>query len=351
MSKKHKIILIGPYPPLVGGVSTHLFRALPLLLKSGFKAVVISVNKTDTKNPNVSYIPSLLLPFYLFLQPKSIVHFHVDSLSHLLVSVILRLRHKTFLTVHNNRYPTTMESNSIGTWLKWKCLSTFTRIICVNSVTQTYLKNRLSNVFKDVIPAFLPPADIDEDSINEIKKWGRKFDYVLSGYAYRLSFYKDEDLYGVDMMIDLVSRLKTEKINVGLVLLINLEENAYLEKLKRDIIRLKLQDDIHLIDINQGVDAVALWKYSDVYLRPTNTDGNSISVMEALHMGTTVVASDCVERPEGCLLFKTRDGDDFVRVVGSGVSKSFNFKSATNTKTQFLYFYDDIANLKPTYRT
>ncbi len=343
MSSKYPIILIGPYPPLIGGVSTHLFRALPLLIKDGYRASVISVKRTDSKDPSVSYIPALLLPFYLFVQPKSIVHFHVDSLSHLLLSAMLKLRHKTFLTVHNNRYPTTMESGSFVTRLKWKCLATFTRIICVNSDTQTYLAHKLTNIFKDVVPAFLPPTDIDEDSIKEIKKWGSQFKYVLSGYAYRLSFYEDEDLYGIDMMIALVNRMVSEQINVGLILLINLEEDAYLEKLKREIVRLNLQDNINLVDINQGIDAVALWKYSDVYLRPTNTDGNSISVMEALHMGTTVVASDCVERPEGCVLFKNRDADDFGDVVTTSLQSKSHTYIAPDLSHLFFDLYEDIA--------
>ena len=319
MSKNLSIILVGPYPPLVGGVSTHLHRALPLLLEKGYDASIISVNKTENTEPNVTFVHAFLLPFYLFFKPKSIVHFHVDSINHLILAAILRVRHKTFLTVHNNRYPKTMEGTSIMTKVKWKCLSTFTRIICVNSQTQDYLAKRLVNVYKEVVPAFLPPTDIDEGSIGGIKIWGNPFEYVLSGYAYRLSFYEGVDLYGIDLMIQLMGRLIERKINVGLVLLINLEENEYLSKVKREIERLNLQNNINLVDIHSGVDAVALWQYSDVYLRPTNTDGNSISVMEALHVGTTVVASDCVERPDGCLLFKNRDGDDFAKKVLDGL--------------------------------
>lgn len=321
MSKKLPVELIGPFPPNVGGVSTHLSRALPLLQKQGFNVSVISVNALGAKSePNVRYIPAYLLPIALLFKRKSCLHFHVDSLNHLILAMLLSIRHKTYLTVHNNRYPTTLLDDTFKDKIKWKCLSSFKRIICVNSVTHEFLKNRLSNVYPKVVPAFLPPIEINEASIIDIKAWGDKFEHLLSGYAYRLSFYLGQDLYGIDMMIELIERLIIQKINVGLVLLLNLEQNDYLTSLKEKIKALKLEENIQLIDINKGVDAVALWQHSDLYLRPTNTDGNSISVLEALHVGTPVVASDCVERPANCLLFKNRDIEDFTLKVIDGLS-------------------------------
>ena len=38
-------------------------------------------------------------------------------------------------------------------------------------------------------------------------------------------------------------------------------------------------------------------RLTDVLLKPTNTDGDAISVREALYLGVPVVASDVVERP------------------------------------------------------
>lgn len=321
MSKKLPIIIIGPYPPNVGGVSTHIFRALSLLIKDGFDVTVFSVNPIKAlREKNVRYVSAYVLPFLLLFRRKSAFHFHVDSVNHLILAKLMSLRHSTYLTIHNNRYPTTLHFKSLTDKLKWHCLASFKNIICVNSETQVFLKQRLSNVYDQVIPAYLPPSQINTRSIDEIKKWGDKFDYVLSGYAYRLSFYKNTDLYGIDLMIQLMSKLVEDKIKIGLVLLLNLEENAYLTELKKEIQGLGVEKYIKLIDIKDGIDAVALWQYSDVYLRPTNTDGNSISVLEALSVGTPVVASDCVERPASCLLFKNRDINDFTKKVKEGLT-------------------------------
>jgi glycosyltransferase involved in cell wall biosynthesis len=49
-----------------------------------------------------------------------------------------------------------------------------------------------------------------------------------------------------------------------------------------------------------------------VFVRPTYTDGDSISVREALAFRVPVVASDAAYRPEGVLRFVTGSADDFV---------------------------------------
>ena len=56
-------------------------------------------------------------------------------------------------------------------------------------------------------------------------------------------------------------------------------------------------------------------KKVDVFLRPTLSDGASVSVQEALWCGTPVVASDVCLRPREVALFKTGDADDLQRVL------------------------------------
>lgn len=55
-----------------------------------------------------------------------------------------------------------------------------------------------------------------------------------------------------------------------------------------------------------------LLKSVDLYLRPTSTDGNSVAVLEALALGTPVLASDAVPRPDGVMTYKFGDRVDFL---------------------------------------
>ncbi len=49
-----------------------------------------------------------------------------------------------------------------------------------------------------------------------------------------------------------------------------------------------------------------LFEYIDIFLRPTNTDGDSLSIREAIYSGIPTIASDIVERPFGTITFKNR---------------------------------------------
>ena len=44
-------------------------------------------------------------------------------------------------------------------------------------------------------------------------------------------------------------------------------------------------------------------------IRATSTEGDSLSVREALESGVRVLATDCVDRPEGVVLFRYNDAD------------------------------------------
>jgi glycogen(starch) synthase len=56
-------------------------------------------------------------------------------------------------------------------------------------------------------------------------------------------------------------------------------------------------------------------KRSSVFLRPTTSDGDSISLREALHFNVPVVASDAAPRPDGSILFASRDQEDFICAI------------------------------------
>ena len=62
-------------------------------------------------------------------------------------------------------------------------------------------------------------------------------------------------------------------------------------------------------------------KECDLFLRPTNTEGFSISIAESFEFGLAVVASDAVNRPSGCLAFRNRDVEDFTAKVGQAIAE------------------------------
>ena len=57
--------------------------------------------------------------------------------------------------------------------------------------------------------------------------------------------------------------------------------------------------------INELHPFVEILKVSDCLIRNTTTDGDSLSIKEALYFGKKVLASNCVSRPEEVQLIKS----------------------------------------------
>jgi glycosyltransferase involved in cell wall biosynthesis len=61
--------------------------------------------------------------------------------------------------------------------------------------------------------------------------------------------------------------------------------------------------------------ALGLMSRCDAFLRPTTADGDSVSVREALCLGTPCIASDAAIRPQGTVVFRSEDSKDLAKKV------------------------------------
>ena len=67
-----------------------------------------------------------------------------------------------------------------------------------------------------------------------------------------------------------------------------------------------------IIYINEYVNFTNLLQNVDVYLRPTNFDGNSVATLESISLNIPVLAADSVERNESIFLYKNNNEKDFL---------------------------------------
>ena len=65
----------------------------------------------------------------------------------------------------------------------------------------------------------------------------------------------------------------------------------------------------------------SLWHQTNIYIRPTSTDGDSVAVREVLDEGVVVVASDVCWRPEGVVTYRYSDLNDFIEKVKANLCK------------------------------
>ena len=71
----------------------------------------------------------------------------------------------------------------------------------------------------------------------------------------------------------------------------------------------------NIIVIKGGVSQLSVLDNTKVLLRLTKTDGDSVSVKEALDFGASVIASDVCPRPSDVILVSLEDTDNTVHIL------------------------------------
>jgi glycosyltransferase involved in cell wall biosynthesis len=155
----------------------------------------------------------------------------------------------------------------------------------------------------EVIPAYLGVERSGEFHEAPVLNWMRDRNPVLSTAL----FFRPE--YGFDLLVEALTRLRERHPSLGCVVMGSGEDRAKAERL---LVRGALAESILLAgDVDHDV-CLAVIAASDVFVRPTLEDGDSISVREALSLGVPVVASRVGTRPEGTMLFRTGSVTDLV---------------------------------------
>jgi glycosyltransferase involved in cell wall biosynthesis len=306
--RKKKLLFIGPVPKPLGGVSVHIIR-LAELMKTDYE--ISHVDESKIIKDNIFNVYSLNVFKYLGLILNSqIIHIHsVSSIfrnGHILISKLFFK--KVVVTIHS-----LMERSKMEIFIDKLFLKLADKVIVVSKEIGTIM-----NIKGDYITqyAFLPPDIKKEAELTgaipqflSAKRIENKKVFIAN--AWRLDYFNDQDLYGLDLCIEVAKKLVENNYNVAFVFVVgSLDKNNELfVKYKKQIQDYNLEDIFLLI--NEEISFSKLITFSDIVLRPTNTDGDALTIREGLYFNKLVIASDIVERPDKTILFKTRSVDDF----------------------------------------
>jgi glycosyltransferase involved in cell wall biosynthesis len=341
--KKKVILFIGPIAPPYGGISIHIDR-LSILLEKDFHSDYIDESKAIKQG----YFNIRSLNMYVYLKKiltSDVLYIHSGNslLRAFHVAVGSLMGRKTILTLH--AYP--FDKLKAVKLLEETIYGRATKIILVNE--NLYDKIQLPRNKCLVRNAFLPPVMQKEPSLPEtVNNWLTKSrhdgKYILCANAWQLEIFNNEDLYGADLCIDVVKKLNDTQLKVSMVFNV-----ASLDKFRdkydsyQSIIdQLGLGDSFLLI--NEKMSFVKLIEKSDIVLRPTNTDGDALTIREALFLGKPVIASDVVNRPQGTCLFQNRNAEDLANKITDMINQIGNpvVKSENENGEEYHSFYKQL---------
>ncbi|WP_157358886.1 glycosyltransferase family protein [Vibrio coralliirubri] len=293
-----KILIIGKIPPPIGGVTTFVLRTIDQLKQQGHVVSLFPQN----------LILNIKVLFSLITRKYDAILLNTMSFPVLILLFITFNLSRTELIDHNH---SRHFKNNILTKIKLFLISKAKRV----SLVDRHLSNNYPDEYRSlsVISPFLPPTNDEvHNSIKHtpesLQSFSRVHDVLLVVSAWRYVFEDGVDLYGLERTVSTFFDLEHIQSSVGLVICIG-DTTYNCEQI--DVLKEKISRSKNIYFWGDCSSSWSLFSKNTVYLRPTSTDGNSISIHEALHFGAKVLASDVVPRPSKCAVFKYQSSEDF----------------------------------------
>jgi len=322
----HELAIVGPVSPPYGGVSVHVERFLPYLDRAGIDYVVYNTAGPTEIPPRVISVARRNRWWflkYLLTSKEPVIYFQNSQWAIWAASWFLsRLRGKKVIFIlHGEMLRMAWESH--GPFVR-RCIrrgfDRVSRVVAVSPKVRDIVLSVGDYASKTIVaPAFIPlPAGDDDHTLvtDTHQAFRRDHDPLILAMGAPVLHKGSTDLYGIDMTIEMVDHLRQQYPRIGvlwfLLDIIGSDPN-YTETMRRVIAERGL--GAHWMFSPAVRTLQPFYRMADLYVRPTCTDGDAISVREALHFGVPVITSDAASRPEGTVTFATRDQADLDRKV------------------------------------
>jgi glycosyltransferase involved in cell wall biosynthesis len=304
-----RVMIIGASSArIVGGVAVHNTRLAYHLSCTRWQPVLVDI-KTIGGAFNLLRLPL-----------ASLIHVNISNISGIAFFIGLgRLfRKPVIVTLHGDidRFTASERRRLLAP------LENADHIVALNARSGAHLRElKFHNL--TVLSAFLPPASVAElppdltNRLAELRAAGR---IIFCTNASRDNRDKaGAEIYGIRSLLEIFCEHREW-------VLVIVDQNA---SYRRSFERERRQLPSNVIFISHTIDFNALLQVSHVMVRATSTDGDSISVREALYWGIQTVASDAVERPEGVVTYRFGDNDSLHAQLTEAAKRSLNAQSSS----------------------
>lgn len=312
------VLQLGPVPPPEGGVSRNLFAIRERLIADGNRCSVVATAKSTTEmtDKDVHYPRS---PIELVRTIRSldtdIIHLHiggeVTTRVLLMAFAVAALgRGRKVMTMHSGGFPRSDIARSASRQsLASRVFRRFDHMIAVNSeIADVFEKFGVAENKHSVILPFSPSTPDSNLALpHDIAEFAAKHSPLLVAVGGL------EDVYEPLFQINAMPEIRRYFPNAGLIIVGDGPLRTQAES--------AITDDVMLTGNIEHAVTIKLIDAADVMLRTTRFDGDAISVREALHLGTPVVATSAAPRPDGVHLIDDLDASVLADAVAAALSQ------------------------------
>jgi glycogen(starch) synthase len=307
-SMKMSVLILGAFPPPHGGVQTHVAALRNFLIERNIPCEGIHLTRHRQADGNGLYYPRTALQVLkLLLRLKyDVIHNHVGGdltlrvLGLCLVCSLIPGK-RAVLTFHSGGYPSFPGANTPRRWSLRGFI--FRRLDGLIGVNEEILKLFCQFGVPPERVRLIPPHafHVNDGEVPlppYLANFFRQHDPVLTTVSGL------EPEYDLALQVDVFGLVRQSYPRAGLLII---GSGSLEEELRKRIQSMPHAEHILLAgDVPHAVTLRAIIE-SDLFLRTTLYDGDSISVREALHYKVPVIATDNRMRPEGVVLIPVSD--------------------------------------------
>ncbi|HMT06741.1 MAG TPA: glycosyltransferase [Pyrinomonadaceae bacterium] len=316
--KQMHVVQLGPVPPPEGGVSRNLLAIRDKLIENGHRCTLIATTKGEGGDVLRPRSPAALLKILATLD-FDVLHLHVGGevttrVLGLALAASQFARGRSVLTLHSGAYPLTESAkNAKSISLSGTVFRSFSRLVAVNdAIADVFVRFGVNAANIDVIVPFAPQMPdanvVVKDDLDELAASARPFLLSVGGLE------RDYDpSFLVRSMSSIADRFEDARLMI-------VGDGSLRDVTASQIANAGLSDKICLAGNVPHEQVLHLIDKADVLLRTTLFDGDAISVREALHLGTPVVASDNGMRPAGVHLLSEHAPGKLVDAIDAALS-------------------------------
>ena len=343
-----KILFLGASPPPENGIACHMRRLAHLTHTEGFKVLwydpysyrVISYKDNQLNIIQLSKIVFLIKLILHLNIPQTHLHLHASRLGKLmwgwpLIQFCLIPKKRRYLSIHGAFRESYTRYSKTQKRMAKRLISAFSKVVVTNNSIKEFLDAfHFSNVSVTVIPAYLPL--IEDTRRNTVTMYDSLMaedcpKVVVCGSA--------EKIYGFEFAIGIFEEHLILDPNVKYIFCIYHRKNSEIFKKISDF-SADNENVVIFQDLNE-YQFYHILKQGDLFLRPTEQDGDSIAVREAIALNKPVVATNCCPRPKGCIVPGDRDTKNWAKTVHGQLNENVPSSPSENEnfESQFLALY------------
>lgn len=310
-----KVIIFGKLPPPVGGVTTSIKNLVEVFSYNNIEFSIFDYRFSELSN---------IFKFY------DLSHINSSSPMKRLFSLIIGrlISKKVIFVVHGNRF----ENNKLINKL---CLAIASGVIVLNETVKSSILKTNFCPDKILLQSPVLKSHFKKDAGSEFIFLKEKYPTrsVVTLYSNHGGYLDGKEVYGFTFFFsNLIKFFDASEVVFVIVDLDGTFKNLI------DSLSCKFE----ILYYNKPVDFPSLLSCTDLYIRPTNFDGSSIAVLEALQYKVKVIASNVVDRPHGVFVYDVDDESSFHNALERSKTEEISNKDLLTDFSQLIKFYKDI---------